>query len=547
MQNRGAEKLRLSIFGRFHAADALGNEILIKSKKARALLAYLALPPGKERSREEVMALLWSERGDEQARSSLRQALSGLRKELGEISVGALKITDESIALDPGLVAVVPASPGDVLLAGLHINDPAFDEWLRDERLRSEDTAVPDSHPTEQPLFDKPSIAVLPFANMSGDPDQKHFADGITEDIVTALAKTPKLFVVDRDSTLKYKDEAYDSKHVGREQGVQYLLEGSVRRGGNRLRISAKLIEAASGHHVWAERYDRVVDDVFALQDEITREIIVALQVKLTDGERARIFARGTKNFGAWELIFQASGLMNNHDKEDTAEACRLIEKALQIDEHYALAHTYLGWAYWMEAHDGWTDTPEKSLDLALEAARRAQAIDPDNGDVHPLLAVIHVSNRDYDQAEEEIEKATSLGPNNSKAFSIAAVVANFCGNPAQAVTLMKQAMRLCPVHYAWYPGSLAEAYLLLGELDNAESACRTALACDPDYTHAKVTLAVTLAKMGRLDEAHAAADDIVRIDPNFSIGVYMRGQTFRNDSDAVRMTDGLRMAGLPE
>lgn len=493
------------------------------------------------------MALLWSERGDEQARSSLRQALSGLRKELGEISVGALKITDESIALDPGLVAVVPASPGDVLLAGLHINDPAFDEWLRDERLRSEDTAVPDSHPTEQPLFDKPSIAVLPFANLSDDPDQKHFADGITEDIVTALAKTPKLFVVDRDSTLKYKDEAYDSKHVGREQGVQYLLEGSVRRGGNRLRISAKLIEAASGHHVWAERYDRVVDDVFALQDEITREIIVALQVKLTDGERARIFARGTKNFGAWELIFQASGLMNNHDKEDTAEACRLIEKALQIDEHYALAHTYLGWAYWMEAHDGWTDTPEKSLDLALEAARRAQAIDPDNGDVHPLLAVIHVSNRDYDQAEEEIEKATSLGPNNSKAFSIAAVVANFCGNPAQAVTLMKQAMRLCPVHYAWYPGSLAEAYLLLGELDNAESACRTALACDPDYTHAKVTLAVTLAKMGRLDEAHAAADDIVRIDPNFSIGVYMRGQTFRNDSDAVRMTDGLRMAGLPE
>ncbi len=539
--------LRLSIFGWFRAADALGNEIPIKSRKARALLAYLALPPGKERSREEVMALLWSERGDEQARSSLRQALSGLRKELGEMSLGALQITDESLALDPDLVVVEPASPGDVLLAGLHINDPAFDEWLRDERLRSEDTAVPDSHPTEQPLFDKPSIAVLPFANLSDDPDQKHFADGITEDIVTALAKTPKLFVVDRDSTLKYKDEAYDSKHVGREQGVQYLLEGSVRRGGNRLRISAKLIEAASGHHVWAERYDRVVDDVFALQDEITREIIVALQVKLTDGERARIFARGTKNFGAWELIFQASGLMNNHDKEDTAEACRLIEKALQIDEHYALAHTYLGWAYWMEAHDGWTDTPEKSLDLALEAARRAQAIDPDNGDVHPLLAVIHVSNRDYDQAEEEIEKATSLGPNNSKAFSIAAVVANFCGNPAQAVTLMKQAMRLCPVHYAWYPGSLAEAYLLLGELDNAESACRTALACDPDYTHAKVTLAVTLAKMGRLDEAHAAADDIVRIDPNFSIGVYMRGQTFRNDSDAVRMTDGLRMAGLPE
>jgi adenylate cyclase len=549
MQNHGAEMLRLSIFGRFRAADALGNEISIKSKKARVLLAYLALPPGKERSREELMALLWSERGDEQARSSLRQALSGLRKELGESAVEALKVTDEWLALDPGLVTVEPASPGDMLLSGLHISDPAFEEWLRDERVRLEGTPPAGCDSGNKPLEvpDKPSIAVLPFANLSDDPHHGYFADGITEDIVTTLAKTPKLFVVDRNSTLKYKDETYDPGRVGQEQGVRYLLEGSVQRSGNRLRVSAKLIDAASGYHVWADRYDRIVDDVFALQDEITREVILALQVKLTDGERARMVARGTKSFEAWEFIFQAAGLMNNHDKEETAEARRLIENALEIDDHYAMAHTYMGWIYWMEAYGGWTDTPERSLDLALNSARRAQAIDPDNVEVHPLLAMIHVSNRDYDQAEEEIEKATSLGPNNSKAFSIAAVVANFCGNPARAVTLMKQAMRLCPVHYAWYPGSLAEAYFLLGELDNAELACRTSLACDPDYIYANLTLAMTLAKMGRLDEAHAVADDIVRIDPNFSIGIHMRGQTFRNDSDAARVTDGLRMAGLPE
>jgi adenylate cyclase len=543
----GTEMLRLTLFGAFAMADANGAEIGIKSKKAKALLAYLSLSPRKSRSREEIMALLWSDRGEAQARASLRQVLVGLRKDLGEAAEGALAVSNEAVALNPERVTIEAADGGGELLAGFHLHDPAFEEWLRDERLRHEGATTSAPQSPGLPLPDKPSIAVLPFANLSDDPQQGYFADGITENIVTTLAKTPKLFVVDRNSTLKYKDETYDPGRVGQEQGVRYLLEGSVRRGGNRLRVSAKLIDAASGHHVWADRYDRVVDDVFALQDEITREVILALQVKLTDGERARMLARGTKNFNAWEFVFQAGGLLNNHDKEDTAEARRLIDKALEIDEHYALAHTYMGWVYWLEAFEGWTDTPERSLDLALKAVRRAQAIDPDNVEAHPLFAMIHVSNRDYDQAEEEIEKATSLGPNNSKVYGIAAVVAYYCGNPAQAVMLMKQAMRLCPVHYAWYPGSLAEAYFLLGELDNAESACRTALASDPDYIHAKVTLAMTLSKMGRLDEAHAAADDIVQIDPNFSIGVYMRGQTFRNDSDAVRMTDGLRMAGLPE
>ena len=539
--------LRLTLFGALAVAEANGAEIGIKSKKAKALLAYLARSPRMSRSREEIMALLWSDRGEAQARASLRQMLVGLRKDLGEAANCALAVSNETVALNPEGVTIEAAKGKEELLAGFHLHDPAFEEWLRDERLRHEAALTSASQSVGLPLPDTPSIAVLPFANLSDEPHQVYLADGITEDIVTTLAKTPKLFVVDRNSTLKYKDETYDPGCVGQEQGVRYLLEGSVQRVGNRLRVSAKLIDAASGHHVWADRYDRVVDDVFALQNEITREVILALQVKLTDGERARMLARGTNNFEAWELVFQAGGLISNHDKEDTAEARRLIDKALEIDASYAIAHTYLGWIYWLEAFDGWTDTPARSLDLALEAVRHAQAIDPGNIEVSPLLAMIHVSNRNYDQAEEEIEKVTALGPNNSKVYAIAAVVAYYCGNSARAVTLMKQAMRLCPIHYAWYPGSLAEAYFILGELDKAEAECRRALAIDPDYIHAKVTLAVTLAKMGRLTEAHAAADDIVGIDPNFSIDVYMRGQTFRKESDCVRMMEGLHLAGFPE
>ena len=281
--------LRLSIFGRFRAADAIGNEISISSKKARALLAYLALPPGKERSREEVMALLWSERGDEQARSSLRQTLSGLRKELGESAVGVLKVKDEWLALDPHLVAVEPASPNDVLLSGLHISDPAFDEWLRDERLRGQ---VGVGRSTEVPLRQhsgKPAVAVVPFVNMSADPDQQYFSDGITEDITTELSRFGSIDVLARQSTFTFRDREEDMFRVLRELGAHYLVEGSVRKAGNRIRLSAQLVDSESRKQVWADRYDRELTDVFTIQDELVHAIVTTLAGRLeTDGlERA--------------------------------------------------------------------------------------------------------------------------------------------------------------------------------------------------------------------------------------------------------------------
>ena len=211
--------LKLRIFGQFRAGDALGNEIPIKSRKAKALLAYLALPLGKPRSREAITALLWSDRGDEQARGSLRQALRGLRRDLGEDAMKALLITDDHVALDPGYVSVAPPSPGDELLEGLHINDPAFEEWLRDERLQREDEVRVERKHKAGSSFKKPAIAVLPFANMSGDAEQEYFSDGITEDIITELSRFTSLEVVARNSAFVYRSTDTRRRfHPGRKR-----------------------------------------------------------------------------------------------------------------------------------------------------------------------------------------------------------------------------------------------------------------------------------------------------------------------------------------
>ena len=260
-------------------------------------------------------------------------------------------------------------------------------------------------------LPDKPSIAILPFTNMGAAPEQEHLSDGISEDIITELSKLSKLFVVARNSTFTYKGRAVDVKQVGREQGVRYVLEGSVRRGGDRLRITAQLIDATTGHHLWAQRYDRVVQDVFELQDEITREVTSALQVELTEGEQARLWASGTQNFEAWEIVIQIPELIYSHRKEHVLMGRYLSEQALQLDENYAAAWTMLGLAHWEETFNGWSEDPDASLNLAIDAAERSQSIDGSNPDTYALLAWIHLSLREYDQASDFAQKAMVLGP----------------------------------------------------------------------------------------------------------------------------------------
>jgi len=396
-------------------------------------------------------------------------------------------------------------------------------------------------------LPNKPSVAVLAFTNMSDDPEQEHFSDGISEDIITALSKLSKLFVVARNSTFTYKGRSIDIRQIGREQGVRYVLEGSVRRGGNRVRITAQLIDAVTGHHLWAQRYDRPMTDVFELQDEITREVTSALQIELTEGERARLWASGTKNLEAWEAAIQTPELLESHRRDDVLPARRLAERALELDENYAVAWAMLGWSYWNEAFNGWTDNPDAALKLALDALERANSIDDTNPDTLALLAFLHLSLRKYDEALAFAERAMLLGPNHCFAAGVAANVALYTNRPHDMVPLLHRAMRLCPSCPAWYVGDLAHAYLLMDRHGDAIATANESIKIDHDYIYTYYVLAVAQVELGDSEAAHAASRNILRIDPKWRVSTFAKTQPFKDEQLLLRFIQGFRGAGLPE
>ncbi len=396
-------------------------------------------------------------------------------------------------------------------------------------------------------LPEKPSIAVLPFDNMSTDPDQEFFSDGISEDIITALSKITKLFVVARNSTFAYKGKAVDIKQVGREQGVRYVLEGSVRRGGNQLRITAQLIDAQSGNHIWAERYDRQTSDLFALQDEITREVVSALQVRLTDGEQALLWKGGTTNLMAWENAVQASQLLQSHRKQDARKARQFAEAALRYDPDYAAARTILGWLHWQRAFNSWTDAPEAALADAEREAQASLSTDPENPDTHALLSMIYLSKREFDRAVLHSRKSQELGPGNAFCLAIAGTVACYCNNLPGSKSLLLEAMRLSPCYPAWYVGNLAHATWLLGDLDEARGLALMALAQEPDYFWALITLAVAEAERGELEAARTAIQALLKQAPETATGALLRTQPYVRADVLDRIQSALTEAGLPD
>jgi adenylate cyclase len=425
-------------------------------------------------------------------------------------------------------------------------------EPVRVYRITSDitSTTVPVMVSEPMALPDTPSIAVLPFTNMSGDPEQEFFSDGITEDIITALSKISSLLVVARNSTFTYKGHTIDLKRVSHEQGVRYVLEGSVRKVGKRVRVTAQLIDATTGHHMWAERYDRDLEDIFAVQDEITREVVIALDVRLSKGEQARFWSGGTTNLKAWECVRLGAELFNQIDLESNLEGARLFKMAIDLDPDYAIAWVMLGWTYFHQADVGSLyrseEQREAMLNSTVECAQKALELDPSCADAYAELGLCHLSKGEHDQAIAMSEKAVALAPNHSEILATSAVTQIKSGHPKRAFELIRKAMRLCPVYPSWYLWALGTACRLTGQTGSAILAFEEGIKRSPDHLALHAGLASTLAELGRERDAQTSVSEILRLDPDFSIKNYLKGLSYRDPAELARFEDGLRKAGLP-
>ena len=395
------------------------------------------------------------------------------------------------------------------------------------------------------PLPEKPSIAVLPFVNMSDEPEQEYFSDGMTEEIITALSKVPRLFVIARNSSFTYKGKSVKVQEVGRELGVRYVLEGSVRKAGERVRITAQLIEAATGNHLWAERYDRNLKDVFALQDEITMKILMALQVELTEGQQARVLGKGTENHEAYVKILQGREHIYRMNKEGIALARQSFEEAIGLDPEFAIAHTYLAWTYLVQVWAGLSDSPGKSMAKAVELAQKALALDDSLADAHALLGSIYLVQRQWEEAVVEGERSVALNPNSADNIGLLGTTLYSVGRPEEATALLEKAIRLNPIPPDWLFESLATAYRMTGRYEEAIAELNKVLHRNPDYSGAWLDLAVIYSLLGREEEARAAAAELLRIDPKFSVEHFAKTTPQKNQADIELVVEALRKAGL--
>ena len=395
------------------------------------------------------------------------------------------------------------------------------------------------------PLPDKPSIAVLPFVNMSEDPKQEYFSDGLTEEIITALSKTPQMFVIARNSTFSYKGKQVKVQQVAEELGVRYVLEGSVRKSEDRLRITAQFIDAITGRHLWAERYDRELKDIFALQDEISLKIITALQVNLTEGEQARLLAKGTDNLGAYLKLLQGREHHYRMNKENNALARQLFQEAIALDPEYPKPYAFLATTHMLDMWLGSSKSPGESLAQAIELAEKAIALDDSYATAHGLLGNLYIMTRQYDKGIAECERGVALYPNSAGALGWLGRSLYWADRPEEAIPVLEKAIRLNPIPPGWYLYSLAMAFRDMGRYEEAISACKKVLHREPKNVIVRLVLAATYSLSDREEEARAETAEILRIDPKFSLEGLAKTRPHKNQANTKSYIDALRNAGL--
>ncbi len=393
-------------------------------------------------------------------------------------------------------------------------------------------------------LPDRPSIAVLPFTNMSGDPDQEYFSDGITNDIITDLSKFRDMFVVASNSTFTYENKPTKVQEVSRELGVRYVLEGGVQKSGDQVRINVQLIDATTGQHLWAERFDRSMDDIFAVQDEITEKIVATVYIRLDSAVRRQAMRKPTESMEAYYLHMRAREIWHRWGKENNDEARRLWGKAIELDPEYAIAYGGLAWTL---SHDYvYYGGDRESLEQAFEAAQKAVSLDSEHYMTQWTFGFVLLQKRLYNQAMASYENALALNTNQADLMAEMANALTRVGRPQDAIEQMKQAMRLNPFSPNWYTWFLGLAYYHAGQYEEAIEAHKPLLHSGWHY-NLHLRLAASYAQLGSLDEARAQAAEALKLNPDFSIATFIKTEAYKNPSDLEHYLDGLRRAGLPE
>ncbi len=401
------------------------------------------------------------------------------------------------------------------------------------------------------PLPDKPSIAVLPFDNMSGDLKQDYLADGVTENIISGLALVPEMLVISRYSMSTYKGKPVKVQQVSEELGVRYVLEGSVQRSGDFVRINAQLIDALTGHHIWTNHYDRDVRDLFNLLDEITKKITVELQVKLTHGDLARLWHK-TDNFEAWGLAVRAWSLLENFSRENVKMAEELSERAVQLDPKYGFAWSLVAYTHFYKAIEGWSSSPAESFKKAESLNQKALELDNTLWCATAMLGSINLGQGHFEEAVTIGKKSIALGPNIALLYPIFARTLFYAGRFEEAIAIGKKGIRLQPYYPAWYLSYLGLSYRMTERYDEALKIFNTQLSRSKKGEISPLTCHLRLAdvysELGEYKKARAHVDDALRLDANYSLKSFQRSHNqFKDPNHLDRIINSLRKAGLPE
>ena len=461
----------------------------------------------------------------------------------GQAPPGGILVSDSVYTQVAGKVGVTFADAGELKLKNI---DRPMRAWCWSA---TEPAAVEVHFGFRPPLpADKPSIAVLPFAVMGRDPDQEFFADGLVDDITTTLSKLSGLSVIARNSSFAYKGRAVDVRQAGRELGVRYVLEGSVRKAAERIRITTQLINASTGVQVWAERFDRKVEDIFAVQDEITLMLVTEMQVRLTEGDQARLRYTTTTNVEAWNLWIAGLNFDRRPKSPDThLQARRCWEKALALDPGSAVLNALLGDIHYSDARHGWSgEDRETALRKAEAYVERALSIDAATPDAHRAASGILPLRSRFDEAAEAARRAAKLGPNLPDVLVFGGFVLTCCGKAAEAIGQIRKALALNgPNYHAWHLGVLGNAYRLAGRTEEALGAFRAYHARSPGFGLADVVIIQEQA--GHLHDARETASQLVAARPAFTVKYWLATQ-FRVDTDQMAADlASLRAAGVPE